>query len=117
MRYYHESVFMPDFDFACFWDNIQTLTLSGHASMRQHMRVFPLISISKIRSVGRVYEVCMDDFGISSVCVRVPLNEGRDLYYVISREGVIITGWWRPSWHSIPRPSSKRNYKTNYKGV
>lgn len=108
--YYHKAIYMPDFDFEMdFWKNIEELFLSGHAAMRQHMRVFPTLSISKVRE-GEVYEVCIDREGIFVVCVRIPMNEGRDLYYIVQRGGLVRTGFWDFSTKN-PKPSSKKIYE------
>ena len=114
MYYYHEEIFMPNFDFDIdFWRHIDFLAFSGHAGMRAHMRVFPLLSLEKVRSDGHIYEVGIDEKGISLVCLFVPMGEGRNLIYVINRSGLIITGWYNPStW--TPRPAlKKRIYEKN----
>ena len=68
--YYHELIFMPAFDFEIdFWQHIDEVVVSGHAAMRQHMRVLPTPSLDFIRS-GHVYECCIDKDGINYVCVR-----------------------------------------------
>ena len=101
---------MPDFNFEIdFWKKINSLTMSGHASMRRAMRVFPIPSIENIKN-SHVYECSINESGIETVCVCVPWTEGRNLYYVISRTGLIITGWWNHITKKV-RPSSKKIYE------
>ena len=94
MFYYHEAIFMPDFDFEIdFWQHIDGVVMSGHASMRQHIRVLPNPSLDFIRS-GHIYECCIDKDGINYVCVRCSWVDDRDVIYIVGRDGCIITGWW-----------------------
>ena len=112
MLYYHEHIFMPDFDFKTeFWNFVERLFLSGHAGMRAHMRVFPLLSLKKVREEGQIYEIGVNEDGIQTVNVRIPVGEGRNLYYVIARTGMIITGWFNPE-HKYQYPArNKRKYE------
>lgn len=107
--YYHEEIFMPNFDFEIdFWQYIDEVVMSGHASMRQHMRVFPKPSLTFIRN-GRIVECCVNKNGINHVCVRCSWIEDKDVVYVIGRDGLIFTGWIvlksKPQ-----RPSTKKIY-------
>lgn len=112
MLYYHEFIFMPDFDFEHdFWNYVECLFFSGHASMRAHMRVFPLLSVEKVRKDGEIYEVGVDEYGIKTVNVRIPVGEGRNLYYVIDRSGMIITGWYNLEYKYKYPARNKRKYE------
>ena len=111
MFYYHEAIFMPDFDFEIdFWQHIDEVMVSGHAAMRQHMRVLPMPSLDFIRS-GHVYECCIDKDGINCVCVRCSWFDDRDIIYIVSRNGLVITGWWISKTKKMFPAVTKRIYE------
>ena len=109
--YYHELIFMPAFDFEIdFWQHIDEIVVSGHAAMRQHMRVLPTPSLDFIRS-GHVYECCIDKDGINYVCVRCSWFDDRDIIYIVSRNGLVITGWWISKTKKMYPAVTKRIYE------
>ena len=111
MHYFHEYIFMPRFDFnEYFWKNIKHLFLSRHARKRSQTREFPLLSLEELRSRGHIYEVGFDEkSGIAHVSIYIPMGDGRDLHYVISRNGLIITGWFSSS-SNYHFPAKKKIY-------
>ena len=118
MYYFHEYVFMPRFDFnEHFWKNMDFLIFSGHATRRSRTREFPLLSLEDVRSRGHIYEVCFNkNEGIVCVCIYIPMGDGRDLHYVISRDGLIITGWFESS-SNYHFPSKKKIYVNRTKSA
>lgn len=111
MYYFHEHIFMPRFNFnEHFWKNIEILIPSHHAIQRSNTREFPFLSLDDVRSRGHIYEVGFDkNEGIVCVTIGIPMGDGRDLFYVISCGGLIITGWFESS-SDYYFPAESRNY-------
>lgn len=90
-RIYHKDIFMPRLDLSEFWKGVNYLVPSLHCIHRQLQRYFFTIPIEQVKA-GEIYEVTTVDGKIDKISVKIE-HQNRDLYYVIGRNGKLITGW------------------------
>ena len=90
-KIYHKDVFMPRFNYSNFWKGVNYLVPSLHCIHRQLQREFFVIPLDKVKA-GDIYEVTTVDGEIDKINVKIE-HQNRDFYYVIGKNGTIITGW------------------------
>ena len=96
MDLYHKDVYMPsDFDKYDFLASIDHLKLSDHFVNRVWHKKLPIPTLEALAN-GEVFEIGKEGNIVVKVCFRLRVyHSHKDLVYVISNFGHLITGWWQ----------------------
>lgn len=96
---YHKDVYMPNLNFENFFKRITSLVPTKHFLDRVAEKGLPIPTIDEVAGaeVFEVYTTVLTSSnlqGIEKVVVKI-YGKTRDVCFVISRRGTIVTGWWR----------------------